>query len=973
MNVRTLLTACIALALLSASFAQTDDPRSARRERSRDRGNSTRRGPVNPALEEFFTAAGAGDVEKIKILLAADPSLATADNRQKETALHHANTGEAAVALLDAGAAIDVRDWLGVTPLHEASSENRIDVVRVLLEHGATLEIPAEKSGTTPLAVASAIGYKDVVELLIAKGANVNARDLGDETPLMAASIHPEVAEILLAHGAELDATDRDGRTALDHAVEEKRQPGIDFLKSRGAIGKNTARDMVAAAEKGDLETVRRDLGSYPRLLNSTDHGSTMLGMAAFEGRAAVVEFLLQQKADLEMKNSGEQTALHMAADGQHPEVIKLLLAAGASTKARDNNGETPALAAANEDDPSGFELLFAADPDLTVRTRREQTLLHRAALSHSSNAVRLLLERGHEVDPRDNEGYTPLALAFDSGSRENIALLLEHKADVNVMLQGNTMLHLILKSGEAELEGVALLIAAGADVNAPDSDGGTPLHYAVALGDISIAEALVAAGAGVNTPAAEAKVTPLHIAIDKEQTAMIGWLLDHGADIEAKLAGGDTPLLHAANLGIVETGLMLLERGANPLAAFPNGDTLLHFAPLPLVEAALARGAGIEARRVDGVTPLCMQAFNANLDVVKFLIAHGAQIDARDNNGRPVLDYANFARTDASGKSLETEDSIARKREIYKLLKPAGMALFEAAMAGDLAAALAALAKDPAAVAWTDSNDQATALLVAANRGHREIVDALLQARADVNVRDRSGYTALHYLMVDPVSGESRKKPTEDTGAWLDRSRALRERKFAIGGLLISAGADINVQNSSGATPLDAAMDGSEYPLAELLRSKNAKGRISSGEAFQAVGTVMSTDPLKKLLAKDRKLVRLKDEQGRTLLVYAGEFSYLDAIKVLLESGADINAANSKGETALHFAARKGDETIASFLVANKAVVNGRTTEGATPLDYANFTRTDADGKSIENERTLASKQRIAELLTKRGAKAGG
>jgi ankyrin repeat protein len=159
---------------------------------------------------------------------------------------------------------------------------------------------------------------------------------------------------------------------------------------------------------------------------------------------------------------------------------------------------------------------------------------------------------------------------------------------------------------------------------------------------------------------------------------------------------------------------------------------------------------------------------------------------------------------------------------------------------------------------------------------------------------------------------------------------------------------------------------------LAELLRSKKAKGRISSGEAFQAVRSVMSMDPLKKLLSKDRKLVSLRDEQGRTLLVYAGEFSYLDAIKVLLEAGADIDAANDKGETALHFAARKGDETIASFLVANKAAVNARTAEGATPLDYANLTRTDAEGKSIENERTLASKQRIAELLKKNAAKPG-
>jgi hypothetical protein len=100
---------------------------------------------------------------------------------------------------------------------------------------------------------------------------------------------------------------------------------------------------------------------------------------------------------------------------------------------------------------------------------------------------------------------------------------------------------------------------------------------------------------------------------------------------------------------------------------------------------------------------------------------------------------------------------TVARKREIYNLVIRQRCAL-RGRMTGDLSAAQSAIAKDPAAVNWTDPNDQATALLVAANGGQGRCRGPA-QARADVNVR--SPDTALHYLMVDPVS-ESRKKPDE-------------------------------------------------------------------------------------------------------------------------------------------------------------------------------------------------------------------
>jgi uncharacterized protein len=199
---------------------------------------------------ELFVAIDAGEVERVRELVGADPSLAAARDGDGVSAVLHAHyRGEpgAAAALLEARPELDVFDAAGVaelerlgelldrdaaaanayssdgfTPLHLACFFGRPEAVELLLERGADLSaVSRNPLGVTPLHSAAAAGQTRIVGLLLERGADANAREQGEFTALHAAAQNrdPEMAELLLAHGADPGARAEDGRLPADLAA----------------------------------------------------------------------------------------------------------------------------------------------------------------------------------------------------------------------------------------------------------------------------------------------------------------------------------------------------------------------------------------------------------------------------------------------------------------------------------------------------------------------------------------------------------------------------------------------------------------------------------------------------------------------------------------------------------------------------------------------------------------------------------
>ena len=202
------------------------------------------------------------------------------------------------------------------------------------------------------------------------------------------------------------------------------------------------------------------------------------------------------------------------------------------------------------------------------------------------------------------------------------------------------TALHQAVR--QDEVQAVERLLAQGADVNATDEYGRTPLHLA---DDPKIAEMLLAKGASLNAPDNTGN-TPLHIAAVYGNVEVMKLLIVKGAEVNARApVSGWTPLHSAALQGQLEAAKVLLAAGADPNAKASLGDTPLHFGAMKgydqLVALLLDKGADVNAKGNNALTALHYAAEKGYRSVMEVLIAHGADVTAKDNNGKTPLALA--------------------------------------------------------------------------------------------------------------------------------------------------------------------------------------------------------------------------------------------------------------------------------------------------------------------------------------------
>ena len=192
----------------------------------------------------------------------------------------------------------------------------------------------------------------------------------------------------------------------------------------------------------------------------------------------------------------------------------------------------------------------------------------------------------------------------------------------------GFTPLHLAAIGGSPAV--VRMLLAKGADPDAKDGLGETPLEQAARLDQIEVVDLLL-------PPGAAARSDLLSGAVVKGQTDLVKVLLEHGAEVNARSSQGATPLDDAALKGRVEVARLLLQHGADVKARNSYGGTPLHDAALgghaDVVELLLENGAAIDARDDSGATPLYQAAAWGRLEVVDLLLRKGA--DAAHSGAR--------------------------------------------------------------------------------------------------------------------------------------------------------------------------------------------------------------------------------------------------------------------------------------------------------------------------------------------------
>jgi ankyrin repeat protein len=458
----------------------------------------------------------------------------------------------------------------------------------------------------TPLYYSALAGFYDLAKhLAIKHPLHVNAFGGVHQFPLLAALSrkHIRVAELLLEHGGKVDVQNSEGHTPL-HILENSKSEFYMF---------NYHDDQVLFGS--------RFLLKHGADVNAKDNGHrTPLYLAMRHETPYLTRFLLENGADPRARDKAGETPLHKLLEKQsyHPRyhsashiliVAQLLLERGADVNARDDDHKTPLLLAMEHKASKVvlFLLEHGADPMLQNRTGKTpfHMLLGRLGLEatkskfdyryrsadHVLVVARLLLERGTDVNARDNNHNTLLLLAMRHETSDLVHLLLKHGADTSLKNKaGETPLHILLEiqgSGwnrHCHLANHILVVAQlllhhGADVNAQDNDHNTPLFLAMRHEASDVVLFLLEHGADPNLQNKEGK-TPFHKLLGPQNT---GWvpiyhspdyicvvaqlLLEHGANVNSRDNGNNTPLLLARQLerGSSDLERLLLERGADP------------------------------------------------------------------------------------------------------------------------------------------------------------------------------------------------------------------------------------------------------------------------------------------------------------------------------------------------------------------------------------------------------------------------
>jgi len=414
----------------------------------------------------------------------------------------------------------------------------------------------------------------------------------------------------------------------------------------------------------------------------------------------------------------------------------------------------------------------------------------------------------------------------------------------------------------------IRMLLKHHADVNAPQADGMTALHWAAYVDDFEIAKLLADAKANVKATNRYG-VTPLSLACQSGNASIVALLLERGADPNTALRGGETVLMTAARTG----------------------------KPGP-VNALLKHGADVNAKERRGQTALMWAAADGHTEVVELLIKAGADIHATlpDSGFTPFFFAAREGRT-----------------EVVRALLKAGADVNEA--------------MQPKRPGGKGPSKGTSVLILAVENGHFELAVSLIEAGADPNDQ-RSGFTSLHVMtwVRKPQRGEDEGAPPPLGSGNLNSTQFIRE--------LVKRGADVNARlmsgkgglgkfNTKGATPFLMASATADVPYMRLLLELGADPSIAN---------VDNCTPLMVACGIGVGSAAANEVAGE-------EPEVLEAAELLLKLGADVNAVDANGETAMHGAALKNLPKVVQFLADNGAKVeiwNQKNKFGSTPLMLA-------------------------------------
>uniref|UniRef100_A0A8C3CW90 Ankyrin repeat domain-containing protein 17 n=1 Tax=Cairina moschata TaxID=8855 RepID=A0A8C3CW90_CAIMO len=938
----------------------------------------------------LMEAGSAGHVEVARVLLENGAGINTHSNEFKESALTLAcykGHLEMVRFLLEAGADQEHKTDEMHTALMEACMDGHVEVARLLLDSGAQVNMPAD-SFESPLTLAACGGHVELAALLIERGANLE--EVNDEgyTPLMEAARegHEEMVALLLGQGANINAqTEETQETALTLACCGGFLEVADFLIKAGAdIELGCSTPLMEAAQEGHLELVKYLLAAGANVHATTATGDTALTYACENGHTDVADVLLQAGADLEHESEGGRTPLMKAARAGHVCTVQFLISKGANVnRTTANNDHTVLSLACAGGHLAVVELLLAHGADPTHRLKDGSTMLIEAAKGGHTSVVCYLLDYPNNLlsaPPPDATQLTPPSHDLNRAPRvpvqalpmvvppqepdkppANVATTLpirnkaaskqkssSHLPANNQDVQGyitNQSPESIVEEAQGKLTELEQRIKEAIEKNAQLQS--LELAHADQLTKEKIEELNKTREEQIQKKQKileELQKVERELQLKTQQQLKKQYLEVKAQRIQLQQQQQQQSCQHLGLLTPVGVGEQLSE---GDYARLQQVDPILlkddpqqaaaqtGFAPiqplampqaLPLAAGSLPPGSIANLTELQGVIvgqPVLGQAQLAGLGQgiltetqQGLMVASPAQTlnDTLDDIMAAVSGRAS-AMSNTPTHSIATSVSQPQTPTPSPIISPSAMLPIYPAIDID---------------AQTESNHD-TALTLACAGGHEELVQTLLERGANIEHRDKKGFTPLilaataghvgvvEILLDNGADIEAQSERTKDTPLSLACSGGRQE----VVELLLARGANKEHRNVSDYTPLSLAASGGYVNIIKILL--NAGAEINS---------------------------RTGSKLGISPLMLAAMNGHTAAVKLLLDMGSDINAQiETNRNTALTLACFQGRTEVVSLLLDRKANVEHRAKTGLTPLMEA------ASGGYAEVGRVLLDK----------------
>ena len=784
-------------------------------------------------------SASNGHLEVLKELIKNGANLELKDKHVESTALESAFLGghiECVQELLKSGAKIpkkqDINNQFEFEPIlhHVVSEGSKIpkEMIKILVEHGADIDERDESNNTALHRAIQNVVLEDnrIIKELLKHGANLEATNNDKMTPLMSAAYmkNLEVMKILVQHGAKVDfMNEDDDKTALVYATAPYHrslffafcsydnvssiEECMNFLVDNGANIHFRYKDNLTllhiASLLGRSEAVVELLKLGADANAQAEWQRTPLHCACRKGHLDIATELIKHGANLEMKDKKLDTPLHSAALFGFTEIVELLLKNGANVHAQNVEGSTPLHLADNKEIAS---ILIENGAKLNAQDTDDYTPLHMACIRDKIEVLSLLLSKGADIKMKDSDSRTPLATAKNF---EIAKKLVDFGADIHeVDDNGRGLIHQIVEKNnpkDRDVKAITNFLKLGADINAKDANGDSPLHLAAHMNHGNIIKELLKHSANVNATNNDQE-TPLILAVlsnDDGDTEIICLLIKNGASLEAKDFMDSTALCHAFAERKFSLVKMFLENGANPnsvdialLSTLDEYDDDEIKEEQEAIEVLMKYSEGTSI--TDMEEKLTYAIRYKMVSTVELLVRNGANVNAKSEEGSttPLHQIAYFTQNHNDFTDDEESDAEEEEANVHNTIIPKINLNWERpkyhVCSNENECTQQKDNADSDSNNEEDEDDDDDDLKEIEKS--RQIYKIFLDNGADVTATDFKSETALH-ITDDP--------------------------KFV--SELLDRGADVNAQNNQGKTRLHKAAEKEQMKILKILLKRGA------------------------------------------------------------------------------------------------------------------------------------------------------